>query len=182
MRTMRTKNNNGVSLVELMISMAIITIIGGILAYFLLIGGSAWHTGDAEIQANQEARRGMMSMIKELRHVQAITIRNMAGNLYVDNAAYDNISFVIIYDVDGDGDTINAAGSLEWSPSISYFVNNNQLIRQMNNANTVLANNVIGLQFVKTDDILEVTLQTRKTSIEQRQIQATLTSRLKMRN
>lgn len=194
MKNTRERTNSGLSLIEVMISIAIIVIIGGALAHFLVTGGSAWRTGDAEIQANQEARKGMMSMVKELRQAEEGNIRTTNDALYSDNVLYNNIKFVIISDTDGDGDTVSAGGTLEWSAPISYYVAGNQLLRQSNGEIKVLANNVIGVQFmmlVVTDPvnpmqesyrILTITIQTRKTSAEGRQIQSNLTSSTKIRN
>ncbi len=188
MRDARERKNSGLNLIEVMISIAIMVILGGALARFLVIGSAAWRTGDAEIQANQEARKGMMSMLRELRQAQEGNIRTTADILYADNVAYNNIKFVIISDIDGDGDTVSATGALEWSAPISYYVTGNQLLRQSNGAVRVLANNVTGLQFMKFVDaaesihILNITLQTRKTSIEGRQIQSSLTCSIKIRN
>ncbi|MDD5270154.1 MAG: prepilin-type N-terminal cleavage/methylation domain-containing protein [Candidatus Omnitrophica bacterium] len=188
MKTAARRRAHGLSLIELMISIAIVTVIGGYLAYFLVIGASAWRAGDAEIQANQESRRGMMSMVKELRQAQDGNLRTTAGALYADNTVYNNIKFPVIADTDGDGDTVSTIGALEWSTPISYYISGTQLIRSQDGATTVLANNVIGLQFIKTVNItlgisvLNVTLQTRKTSVEGRQVQSTLTCSIKIRN
>jgi prepilin-type N-terminal cleavage/methylation domain-containing protein len=188
MRTDAARNSHGLSLIEVMISIAIVTIIGGYLAYFLFIGAATWRSGDAEIQANQESRRGMMSMVKELRQAQDGNLRTTSDALYLDNTTYNNIKFIVISDTDSDGDTVNSSGGLEWSTPISYYISGTQLIRLQNGATTVLANNVIGLQFIKTVNltlgisVLNVTLQTRKTSTEGRQAQSSLTCSIKIRN
>jgi hypothetical protein len=194
MKTSGSSNKHGLSLAELMITIAIMTIIGGMLAYSLVIGGASWHTGDAEIQANQESRKGMMSMLRELRQAQEGNIRTMAGALYADDIIYNDINFIVISDIDGDGDTVSAGGTLEWSAPISYYAAGNQLLRQSNGAIKVLANNVTGVQFrilVVTDPInpmeesyriLTIALQTQKTSIEGRQMQSSLVSSVKIRN
>lgn len=188
MKKAAIRDNRGLSLIELLISIAIVTIIGGYLAYFLVLGSSAWRTGDAEIQANQESRKGMMQMARELRQAQDGNLRTTADALYVDNTAYNNIKFIVISDTDGDGDTVSATGTLEWSAPISYYIAGTQLLRLQNGATKVLANNVTGLQFIKTVDIIQgisvlnITLQTRKTSTEGRQIQSSLTCSVKIRN
>ncbi|MFA5164728.1 MAG: prepilin-type N-terminal cleavage/methylation domain-containing protein [Candidatus Omnitrophota bacterium] len=188
MKTGAERNSHGLSLIEVMISIAIVTVIGGYLAYFLVIGAAAWRAGDAEIQANQESRKGMMQMVRELRQAQEGEIKTTAGVIYADNVAYNNVMFVTISDTDGDGDTVNADGAREWSQPISYYVSGTQLLRSSNNIVTVLANNVTGIQFIKNVDTTEgtsvfnVTLQTRKTSTEGRQMRSSLTCSIKIRN
>jgi len=179
---------HGLSLVEVMITVAIISVIGGALAYFLIIGSSSWRSGDAEIQANQEARIGMMTMIKEIRQAKDGNIKTTSGTLYADNTAYDNIMFVISSDTDGDGDTIDTTGALEWSAPISYYLSGTQLVRQSESSIKIVANHVTALQFVIVVDtlkgtrVLNVTIQTVKKSADGRQMTSTLTSSVNMRN
>ena len=92
---MNARSRKGLSLVELMVTVAITVIIGGILARFLIIGGAAWHSGDAEIQATQEARKGMVSMARELRQSTSGTLTDMSGALF-DTQANLNRNFTSI--------------------------------------------------------------------------------------
>ena len=207
---MNARPRKGLSLVELMVTMGIMVIIGGILARFFVLGGAAWHSGDAEIQADQEARKGIVSMARELRQGSSTSLTNMSGTAYVftTNSAnpinYNSIVFrVVTVDASNNnygayGSVITPAGTPKWSNPITYYVNNNQLIRLQNvagvNVAKVLANNVTGLTFclqnwsyvlngqacsVKT---LLITLQTTKTTAERRQIPMTLTSSVLLRN
>jgi hypothetical protein len=96
--------------------------------------------------------------------------------------------FVISSDTDNDGDTIDSTGALEWSAPISYYLSGTQLVRQSEGATKVVANNVAALQFVIVVDtvkgtrVLNVSLQTRKTSPDGRLMSSTLTSSVNMRN
>ncbi|MFA5338914.1 MAG: hypothetical protein WC317_02055 [Candidatus Omnitrophota bacterium] len=193
----------GLSLVELMVTIGIVVIIGGILARFLVIGGAAWHSGDAEIQATQEARKGIMYMTRELRQANLASLANMAGAKYAENTGvnYNSIVLRVVTVVAGNnnygayGSVITNAGTPNLSAPISYYVNNNQLIRLQNNTAKVLANNVTGLTFRLQNDsytlndgqeyslaTLLITLQTTKTTAERRQIPMTLTSAVLLRD
>ncbi len=198
---MKTVARKGLSLVELMVTVAIVVVIGGILARFLILGGAAWHSGDAEIQAVQEARKGMTSMTRELRQTSSAGLTTMAGGAYVFNTNYNSIVFKVVTIVAGNnnygafGSVITNAGTPNWSAPVTYYVNNGQLIRmQPNTTNKVLANDVTGLTFClqNTSYVLNgqtcpvttllVTLQTTKTTPEQRLIPMTLTSAILLRN
>jgi len=172
----------GFTLIEVMISMAVVLILAAAITRVLLVGNSSWHIGDAEVQVNQEARRGMSNMVRELRNTRPLsTIINVPA----DGAYYSTITFKIPSDSDGDGDVIDASGNVEWSDAITYSVANNQLWRNTTNSATVLANNVNSLSFRRqptSSDIIEIALQTRKTTVEQRVISATLNCSVKLRN
>jgi hypothetical protein len=146
-------------MVELMVTLGIVVIIGGILARFLILGGAAWHSGDAEIQAVQEARKGMMAMTRELRQTSSTSLKDMSNTPYVftTNSAnpinYNSIVFSVVTVIAGNnnygayGSVITNAGTPNWSAPITYYVNKGQLIRLQNNATKVLANDVTGLTF-----------------------------------
>lgn len=196
---MKTRLHKGLSLVELMVTVAITVIVGGMLMRLLVLGGTAWHSGDAEIQAVQEARKGIMSMTRELRQCTSTALANMSGISYVPNTNYTSIVFRVPTVISGDNSygSYGCAvtnGTPNWSAPITFYVNNNQLIRLQNNTTKILANNVTGIAFclqnfsytqngqicpVKT---LLITLQTTKTTAERKQISMTLTSSSLLRN
>lgn len=176
------KANKGLSLVELIVVIAVMSVIGAILVRFLILGNAAWHSGDAEIRATQEARKGIMSMVKELRQTNANSLRTIGGALYQDNTIYNSIVFQVVSDNNGDGSVITSTGTTEWSAPITYYVNNGQLIRLFDNTQTVIANNVTALQFCRQVNTLQVMLQTTVTTAEQISISTTLSSNLTMRD
>lgn len=176
-------NRPGFGLVELMVTIGIISFIFAALMYFMVIGGTAWRTGDAEAQVTLEARRGMSSMTRELRQTDTVKLFDLAGNPYVDNVNYNAVAFQVVTDIDGDGDVLTATGAPEYGSTITYSVNGNgQLIRTMGGGTTVMANNVTGVQFIRSVDLLTVTLQISRTTPDRRVLQASLTSTIKMRD
>ncbi len=199
---MNARSRKGLSLVELMVTIGIMVIVGGILARFLVIGGAAWHSGDAAIQAAQEARKGIMYMTRELRQANLASLANTAGAKYAQhpNTDYNSVVFRVVTVFAGNnnygayGSVMTNAGVPNLSAPISYYINNNQLIRLKDNVTKVLANNVTGLAFRLQKDsytlngqecavtTLLITLQTSKTTAERRQIPMTLTSAVLLRN
>lgn len=180
MRNKYSQKIKGLTLIETMVVIAIIGILSSSIIGVLLIGESSWHSGEAQIQVSQEGRRGLSSMVRELRQTRSSTITTVPA----DDNYYNSIAFSIPSDTDGDGDAIDPSGNIEWSVPIRYSLNNNQLLRT-SGATTVLANNVSALQFRRqsiSPDILEISLQTQKTTTEQRVIRLSLTSKIKMRN
>ena len=203
---MKTRLRKGLSLVELMVTIGITVIIGGILARFLIIGGSTWHSGDAAIQAAQEARKGMTAMTRELRQASYSSLTDMSGTAYQYTTDllipinYNSVVFRVVTVISGNnnygayGCAVSNTGVTNWSVPITYYVNNGQLIRLQGGTVKVLANNVTGLQFCLRDAsyimsaktipvrTLLITFQTTKTTAEGRQIPMTLTSSILLRN
>lgn len=178
---MHRKKRHGFSLVEVMVVIAIFSVIGGAIMSFLLIGGASWHSGDAQVQASEEVRKGMSAMVRELRQTRTSTITGVPA----DGLYYNSIIFRIPSDIDGDGDVITSTGSVEWSNPIQYSLNNGQLLRTISGTTTVLANNIMELQFRREEmvpDVLEISLRAQKTTLEGRVIQMNLKCKIKMRN
>ena len=169
----------GFTLVELMIVMLIFSIILGAMFAVMNMGKASWHSGDTQIQVQQEARKGMDRIVKELRQTGTSTIIGVPpdGNLY------NTITFRI-----PDEDGIDANGNIEWGNQIAYSLgglNGQQLLRTEGEGLEVLANRVVNLQFRRqatTPNIVEITLQSQKTTIPGHLISATLNSQIRVRN
>ncbi len=183
------RSRKGVTLIEVMIVVAISTVLGAAISYILLIGGSSWHSGDAEVQVDQEARRGMYTMVRELRNTRPLAA---IINVPADGNFYNTVTFrtpQAVLVVSG-GKTfytpvVNATNSIVWGNPVTYSVVNNQLRRTSGASVTVLANNVTSVTFRRQAtalDILEIAIQTSKTTPQQRVITATLNCAVKMRN
>lgn len=169
----------GFTLVELMIVMLIFSIILGAVFAVMNIGKTSWHLGDAQVEMQQEARKGMDWMTKELRQSGSSAIIGVPA----DGNFYSTITFRV-----PDEDGIDANGNIDWGNQISYSLgglNGQQLLRTVGGESTVLANRVVNLQFgrqVATPNIVEITLQSQKTAIPGHLMSATLNSQIRFRN
>lgn len=169
----------GFTLIELMIVMLIFSIILGAMFAVMNMGKASWHSGDTQIQVQQEARKGMDRIVKELRQTGTSTIIGVPA----DGNLYNTITFRI-----PDEDGIDANGNIEWGNQIAYSLgglNGQQLLRTEGEGLEVLANRVVNLQFRRqatTPNIVEITLQSQKTTIPGHLISATLNSQIRARN
>jgi prepilin-type N-terminal cleavage/methylation domain-containing protein len=193
----------GFTLVELLV---VVVIFGGIMGALLisfLTGQSTYFSADAYIQAQQEARRSLDTMIRELRES-----RGTAGQERYYIPAANTVVFQVPTDTDNDGDVIDGTGAVEWGPGvvlatgcIQYTVVGNQIQRTqlagpMNvGAQTcggavgtarVLANSVTGLTFTflapRSMTIAVTTQENARVTGGQRSYPMTLSGRVQFRN
>lgn len=157
------------TLIELMISVVIFSII--LLAIFqvLHVGDISWHTGEAKVNVQQEARRALESMSKELVEADIV--------IPAEGTSTDTTTFLIPESVTG--------GVISWSPSYQYLLSgDNQLIRQApDGAQTILANYISQVDFNRlTYDELMVTVTATKKSLKGNILTATFIRRIFLRN
>lgn len=172
----------GLSLVEVLITVFIFFLIFMASFAVLSAGKGSWYTGDVEVEINQEIRKGLLTMSRELRQSRSSVINTVLP----DGNYYNSIIFRVPEDVDSDGDVIDASGSVEWSADITYSLNaNNQIIRAISGNSAVLANNISDLQFRRpagSPDIVEIYITAQKASVLGRTLSCDIMSSIKMRN
>ena len=74
------KNKKGFSIIEMMVVIAILSIIILGLVTFFTGGTRAWVSGQSQLKAQREARQVMDIMVKEIRHGQSATLNNSPTN------------------------------------------------------------------------------------------------------
>lgn len=171
----------GLSLVEVMVTVLIFSLIFAALFMILTGDQASWYTGDVQIELNQEIRKALLTINRELRQTRSSVISGVPA----DGNDYNSITFRVPEDIDGDGDVISATGSMEWSDDINYSLNaNNQIVRLTTSGSSILANNISVLQFSRPDpDIIEIGIKAQKTTVLGRTLETwTVVSSLKMRN
>jgi prepilin-type N-terminal cleavage/methylation domain-containing protein len=100
--------NDGMTLLEVMISLTIFTVVMGMLFLISTTLSSASASQDARTYTQDEARNAMQVIIRELRQAQSSSI-NWAG------LPAARITYRVATDVDGNGTAVNAGGFLEVS-------------------------------------------------------------------
>ncbi len=165
---MSSKETNGFTLVELMLVVFIFSIILGVVFVVLSMSSRSWQSGNVQVEVQQETRKGMYSMLKELRQSSLARITVTA----------DMVTFRIPQNVDN-------SGNITWGEDIVYSLgglNGEQLLRTQDEESRVLANNVQSLQFSASGKEITITLVAEKESVPQRTITATLSSQVTLRN
>ncbi len=173
------KKSAGLTLIELIVVVFLFSVMIG--AIFMLLGTarSCWKSGGSQLSAQQDARRGLNTMAKELRQAKLSTISGVPA----DGTDYSSITFQI-------PQSISAAGTT-WSTNIQYTVgglNNSQLLRTQDAAQRVLANNISSLSLnrnASTPDIINITLGVQKNTFpgfSATQTTITTTTEVKVRN
>lgn len=158
----------GFTLIELMIVILIFSIILGAIFAVMTMGNKAWQSGNVQIEIQQETRKGMDSMLKELRQ----------SNLGRITVTANTVTFQI-------PQSVNNSGNITWCEDILYSLgglNGEQLLRTQGEESRVLANNVQGLQFSATKEEINITLVAEKETVSQHTLTATLSSSVTLRN
>lgn len=119
------KTQKGLTLIELMVTLAVLSIIILGLVVFFTGGVRSWITGQYQLEAQRNARQAMESMVREIRH----------GKIVED--ASDSISIVFRTPFDG-------------SPEINYHLNTGTGILYRN-TNPII-DDVLSLSFTYLDN------------------------------
>jgi len=169
----------GFTLVEIMVTSVILAILIVTLFLVLSIGQRSWLSADVSIHLRQEIARSIIVMGQELNETSPAKI-----NLTL-NIPANSITFKIPQDLNGDGDIVTTAGNIEWSPNITYSLNaSNQIQRVVSGgATTIIANNITGLQFTRTqNEVIQINITAGKVSDIGKIVQDTGEVIIKLRN
>lgn len=186
------------TLVELMVVILIFSIIAAAVFGVLSMGRKAWHNGTTQVELQQETRRAMDRMVKELRQSSATRIATSFSG--------DSIVFQVPVDWDNDGD-VDVGGNIEWGAednlgwAIQYLLgglNNQQLLRRVLEAfpvgnpvqqDTTLANNIDSnnpppnaLKFITSPRMVDIEITAQKETALGRRIESNLHSQVNLRN
>jgi prepilin-type N-terminal cleavage/methylation domain-containing protein len=170
----------GFTLIEIIIAVGIFSLV--ILSVFAVMdaGRNAWFTGDVLIQLRQDIINTFGIMEKELRQTRPAQISLLI------NSSSPSLTFKMPHDNNGDGTILDALGNIEWSQDITYALNaNNQITRTFAGTTSVLANNIVNLQFSRPAapfNLLQIDITARKAAITGRIIQDSGQIMIKMRN
>jgi hypothetical protein len=172
----------GFSLVEILITVLLFTLVFMATFAVLTAGKNSWYVGDVEVEINQEMRKGLLVMNRQLRQSRSSVITGVLPN----GSYYSSITFKVPEDTDNDGDVIDALGNMEWSNDITYSLNaSNQIIRTFSGNTTILANSISNLQFRRpagNPDVVQIYLTAQKATVLGRTLTSDIMSSIRMRN
>lgn len=195
----------GFTLIELMVVILIFSIIVAAIFGVLTMGRQSWQTGTTQVQLQQETRKAMDRMVKELRPANLISIGAGASSMTfkvpidydpedINDPEYPYNDDNDVLDVNGDiewgaNDRIN--DRLDWTIEYSLSISNGQILRKVFdnasieqiNLRKVLANNISVLSFnsVSASEI-SVGITAQKDAIPGRTMQSNLQSQITLRN
>jgi len=170
----------GFTLIEVMVGVVILLLL--ILAAFAVmdVGRGAWFTGDVSVALRQEVIKAFARMERELNGTRPAQISLRIGT------SSPSLTFEIPQDINGDGTILDAQGNVEWSGNIVYALNgSNQITRTASGKTSVLANNIVNLQFSRPAspvNLLQIDITAQKVSSTGRTVQDAGQIIIKMRN
>lgn len=173
------KTNKALTLIEIMIVILLFSVLLTAIFSVLATARSSWKSGSSKLTVQQEARRGMSSIVKELRQAVLSGIDGVPP----DGSYYTSVTFQIPVSISESG--------VVWSNNIQYSLgglDNTQIIRTQDGNQRVAANNISALTFnraVSTPDIINVSITAQKNTFpgfSAIQSSITLTSGIAIRN
>jgi prepilin-type N-terminal cleavage/methylation domain-containing protein len=99
-------NRAGMTLLEVMFAVAILTIVMGTLMGLSISIGDTSQIRQAQATAYFEARRGMQTVVLELRQARNQSLTVLPAN---------NVSYQVATDLDGNGSAVDVSGKIELS-------------------------------------------------------------------
>ena len=173
----RIKNRQGLSLVEVMVTVLLFLLVAGALYLSASAGQNSWQVNSAQIGLQSELRKAMEWMKYDLIQAGPSSILDVPAT----GAAYTTITFQIPSTVSG--------GNIVWdSDRITFCLggtDGTQLLRRKGADIKVIAQNVQTLQFtrqVAASDILEVALTGQTADIKGTPLSYQLSFQVKLRN
>ena len=172
----------GFTFVELMVVLAISSVVAAGIFAVLSSTRVTWYISDASVQLQQELRKTMSAISDELRE-------SSAAKLYLDSSldqafpgdgtSQSSITFFIVQGVD-------TSGAVVWSDGpVSYVLSGNQIIRTYDGVSKVIANNISSVSFVRhpeSPNVVSINIIAQKATEVGQTIIATLDTQLALRN
>lgn len=203
-----TSCENGMTLLEVMVAVSILTIVMGTLFGLSISLGDTAQVQGAKITSSDEARRGMISATRELRQSANSSVTGLPGA---------TITYRVAVDLDGNGSAVDVGSNIELSAVRTIGrdltdangdgVRGTQLVMTTGGTVQVLANNLLqdedtngngvldpgedrnlngrldhGVWFERTGSSVRVTIETESQSRQGRLIETRLTETVFPRN
>lgn len=155
-KTPSQRGAGGMTLVEIMVAISILTIVMGVL-FSLAIGlGDTASVQDAKIITGDEARAAMIAVTRDLRQAAASNITGVPGK---------SISYRVATDTDGNGSAVDIGSNIELSAVRTIQrdladangdgFRGSQIIRIVDGRATVLTNDVIDDEDINANGVLD---------------------------
>lgn len=178
----------GWSLAELLVAVAIFTVIASAVVTGLLSAQRTWTAGVGQAVLTSELRRALNRMSRELAGGRSSQLQRPLAN-----GAWDTtITFRVPEDRNGDGSVLDANGAItEWSDWITYLMGGrNACLRLVTPpaapvTTETLASHITGLQFRRlaaTPDVVEIQLTVSSLLETGQRVDRTMGTRVKLRN
>ena len=169
----RARIPSGFSLIELMVVLAVGTLLLGAAYGTLAISRISWESGETQVDLSQDVRKAMLRIVWDLQQTSTALVQGVPA----DGQTYPAITFAIPLQ-------LNVNGTVGWDQPTSYTLgglNGRQILR----GGTVVANHIQNSTFRRqaaTPNVVEITLVGQKTTVQGANIQMTLAGRAQVRN
>jgi len=100
-KTIFLKDEKGFSLIELMVVVAVLSIVILGLVTFFTAGTRSWVSGQSQLKAQREARQVMDRMVKEIRHGKSATLNSTESIKVHIPALSDSSAYYVTFEKSG---------------------------------------------------------------------------------
>lgn len=173
MKKKSQKANSGVTLIEVMVVTAILSVFSTFLVSLLMTSQNAWLIENTSVPVRAEAKRTVETIVKELREGDPTA----PGGITIGGPNNSQITFSV-------PDQVSQTKILSWRQvQFSHNSVTQEVTRTEKGNDTVLGRNVTSLQFSLANNVITTTIGAQKTIPGgTATIQSILTSQIKLRN
>jgi Tfp pilus assembly protein PilW len=172
----RLAGRGGFSFAELIVVVLISTFLIGGIYTILGAGKNSWEINRDRLEVQQELRKGLDWMRRDLRQAGVSTVTSVPAN----GTWYTSITFQTPSGV--------SAGTATWNAAVTYArggTDGNRLLRTVGGTPRIIALNFTALQFRRTaadPNVIEISAQAQKNTPQHGLITMTVTTKERMRN
>lgn len=163
------KNQKGFTLVELMMVVALFSLLMYAITNVLINGQGHVHALETKLTLETSARDGLTKIIEEVR--ESAPSRLLVGSSTLD--------FQVPTSVDSNG-------IITWSSTIQYYMSGTQLLRAVSGNTAVLANDVQNVSFLANDagnpTVITIQMDMQREAIDGHMYSEALIGQAKIRN
>jgi len=169
-------SNRGFSLAEMIVAVFLFMVLAAGIYTTGVVSERFWQASKVKVQLQQDVRKGMEWMIRDLREAGDTSITDVPA----DGTWYDLITFKVPTGVNGNGITV-------WGDEIVFALGGSgtDLERTQSGVSKIIAQNIQSVQFRRlstNSDMLEVSLSAQKTTLAGEAINDQLDFEVQLRN
>lgn len=167
-------NQKGYTLVETLMSAAMLAALLGSIVYLFVAGNQAWQINEALVIIQQNLRKAEVSLIKDLQQTGA----SVMSSPVADGTPVDSAVFRLPESVSG--------GVLNWTADdIQYYMQSGGIVRYTNGVTRLVATHISDVQFRReptTPELVHVSLTSSVTTNRGLVVSRTMTFDVQLRN
>ena len=176
MKKNKTRHNAGFTLMEMMVSMSLLSIFSIFMVNLVMVTQQAWTIEYTAAPVRTEAKKTLEVIAKELREADP----SAAGGVVIGTNGGNSSSQSITFSVPNQ---VSQTSIQSWRViQFNHDTTQNLVNRVAGGTTTVVGRNINSLQFSVASNVVTTTIGASKATPDGRTLQATLSSQVRLRN